>query len=490
MKKFTLLSHQWKAATRSAAVSKSIGIKIFMGFIFFILFLELLGGGFYLGSTLAKNSENPIADLSRYGFYFFLAILMSRYMLQKLPTFMVKPYLNLPIKKSKLVNFILTKPLFNSLNILPLSFVLAITMGLHKHLDAYTFWMIFASVLVGDLFVNYLSIYIKRVQIKHEYVFYLFLATVAGFLLLDHFKIINFQAISSDVFMQAIHKPLWLLVGLLFFAMAYYLNFQLLYKHFSLEDFGKGDSNQRSSLENLNYLDRFGKIGTFILLELKMCIRNKRTRTILFMAPIFLLYGLFFYTNPTYLEMNGFLIFVGLFISGGFMMSFGLYFFAWESGYFDLMLTTNNTYKDYIKAKYFLMLSTSTIIFLLSTFYIFFGIEILIINSACFLFNIGVNSLLLLYFATNNNKHMDLSKGSAFNYQGVGGRHFVLMIPLLVIPIFIYLPFGLMDQANVGFALIGTLGILGLLFREKMLDLITHRFISMRHKMSEGFRNK
>lgn len=171
-------------------------------------------------------------------------------------------------------------------------------------------------------------------------------------------------------------------------------------------------------------------------------------------------------------------------------MSFGLYFFALESGHFDLMLTANNTFKDYIKAKYFLMLSTSTFIFLLSSFYIFFGIEILIINSACFLFNIGVNSLLLLYFATNNNKHMDLSKGSAFNYQGVGGRHFVLMIPLLVIPIFIYLPFGLMDQPNVGFALIGALGILGLLFREKMLDLVTRRFIRMRYIMSEGFRNK
>jgi len=68
-----------------------------MGFIFFILFLELLGGGFYLGSELAENSEDPIADLSRYGLYFFLAILVSRYMLQKLPTFMVTPYLNLPI---------------------------------------------------------------------------------------------------------------------------------------------------------------------------------------------------------------------------------------------------------------------------------------------------------------------------------------------------------------------------------------------------------
>ncbi|PXY02428.1 hypothetical protein DF185_07200 [Marinifilum breve] len=490
MQKFTLLSHQWKAATRSAAVSKSVGIKVFMGFVFFILFLELLGGGFYLGSALAKSSANPIADLMRYGVYFFLAILLFRYMLQKLPTLMVKPYLILPIKKSKLVNFMLTKPLFNSLNILPLSFVLAITLGLHKQMDAYSFWVIVATVMTGDLFVNYLSIYIKRVQIKHEYVFYLFLASVAALLFLDQFAIIDLQAFSSLVFMQVIAQPLWLLTGLLLFAMAYYLNFQLLYNHFSLEDFGKGDTNQRSSLENLNYLDRFGKIGTFALLELKMCVRNKRTRTMLFMAPLFLLYGLFFYNDPKNLDMNGFLIFIGIFISGGFMMNFGLYFFAWESGHFDLMLTTNNTYKDYIKAKYYLMLSSSIILFLLSTFYVYYGLNVLLVNCACFLFNIGINSLLLLYFATNNNQYMDLSKGASFNYQGVSGRHFVLIIPLLVLPILIYIPFGLLDQSNIGITIIGTIGLLGILFREKLLDIITQRFINKRYQMSEGFRDK
>jgi len=40
-----------------------------MGFILLILFLELLGGGFSLGSSLAENSQNPIAELSRYALY-------------------------------------------------------------------------------------------------------------------------------------------------------------------------------------------------------------------------------------------------------------------------------------------------------------------------------------------------------------------------------------------------------------------------------------
>lgn len=47
-----------------------------------------------------------------------------------------------------------------------------------------------------------------------------------------------------------------------------------------------------------------------------------------------------------------------------------------------------------------------------------------------------------------------------------------------------------MDQANAGFAVIGALGVVGLLLREKLLDLITQRFIRKRYEMSEGFRNK
>jgi hypothetical protein len=364
-------------------------------------------------------------------------------------------------------------------------------MGLHEHLDAYTFWMIIAFEIVGDLFVNYLSIYIKRVQIKHEYVFYLFLATIAALLLLDQLKVVNLQAISSAIFMQALHQPLWLLPGILLFGAALLTSTSSCYTNTLLwKTLGRAILIKEAAWKTLATWIALEKIGAFALLELKMYVRNKRPRTMLFVAPLFLLYGLFFYTKPTYQEVSGFLILIGIFISGGFMMNFGLYFFAWESGHFDSILTANNTYKDYIKAKYFLMLATGTIIFLLSTFYIYFGVKILVINGVCFLFNIGVNSLLLLYFATNNTKHMDLSKGSAFNYQGVSGRHFVLIIPLLVIPIFIYLPFGIMDQANVGFALIGILGILGLLLREKMLDLITRRFIRKRYKMSEGFRNQ
>jgi hypothetical protein len=121
---------------------------------------------------------------------------------------------------------------------------------------------------------------------------------------------------------------------------------------------------------------------------------------------------------------------------------------------------------------------------------VYFGVQILLINTVTFLFNIGVNSVLLLYFATNNKKHMELSQGSAFNFQGVSGQHFVLMIPLLVFPVILYAPFGIAGFANIGFVAIGLLGVIGVIFRDSLLRGVTRKFIQRKHRMAEGFRMK
>ena len=62
---------------------------------------------------------------------------------------------------------------------------------------------------------------------------------------------------------------------------------------------------------------------------------------------------------------------------------------------------------------------------------------------ACALFNLGVNSFVLMFSATYNVKRIELTKGAFFNYEGVGANQFVMLLPLLLIPIFIYLPFGI-----------------------------------------------
>ncbi len=487
---FNLINHQQKAALRSPIFGKSLGIKLLMGFIFFILSLELLGFAFYAGTALAKKGGDPLNELLSYFIYFFGAMLILRSLMQKLPTMAVTPYLLLPIRKSRLVNFILTKPLFNVLNLIPVLIILPLLFPISSYMTSSQIWLVLVSIIICDLFVNYLAIYIKRVQIKYEIVFYIFLLTLVLFGFIDHFKLIDIKSYSASVFQAMIKQPLLLLVPAALFAFAYFLNYRLLFSNFSLEEFSKGGGTSKGSLSKLTYFERFGKIGEFMMLEMKMVVRNKRSRTQLMMIPLFALYGFMFYPKGDTMDSTAFLMFVGLFMTGGFMMTFGMYFFAWESGHFDLVLTSNTSYLNYLRSKYNLMVLSSLLMYCLVLPYTYYGTYILLVNTVAMIFNIGFNTFVLLYFACNNSKYMDLSGGSAFNFQGVSSQHFFLMIPILLLPLIIYAPFGVMGLPIIGLVVIGTIGLLGIIFHEKLLVAVTKRFISKKYKMAEGFRIK
>jgi hypothetical protein len=130
----------------------------------------------------------------------------------------------------------------------------------------------------------------------------------------------------------------------------------------------------------------------------------------------------------------------------------------------------------------------TTFCFIITIPYLFFDIEILLINFVTFLFNLGFLSFLLLYMATYNKKRMDLSKGSSFNYQGVGAANWLVLLPAFVLPMLIYAPFGLMGYRYAGYAAIGLIGILGLLSRKYWVKAIERNFYKRKYIMADGFR--
>jgi len=105
-----------------------------------------------------------------------------------------------------------------------------------------------------------------------------------------------------------------------------------------------------------------------------------------------------------------------------------------------------------------------------------------------FLYNIGFLSYILLYIATFSKKRMDLSKGAAFNYQGLGASHWLSMLPAFLMPVFIYLPFSWMNYPTAGMIFIGALGVAGLMFSKSLLSVILKQFMNRRYSMAEGFR--
>jgi hypothetical protein len=227
-------------------------------------------------------------------------------------------------------------------------------------------------------------------------------------------------------------------------------------------------------------------------LEWKLIIRHKKSRTFLMLSAFLLLYGTIFYDNPAYQSgpMQHMFIFVGIFITGIFMIQYGQLFLSWNSGYFDFFLSRKDGVRNLVKGKYLLLLSISLLCFLLSIPYVYFGWKFLLIHFATFLFNAGIMIHLITYLAIWKPKPMDLNKGAMFNYEGVGAAQFLMIIPMMVAPYLIYLPFALIFNFYAGLAALGTVGIIGILFFEKLSTININRVLKNRYEISSSFRQE
>ena len=110
-----MISHflklEWKQFVRSASFGKSIALKILMGFFalyFIVCFLAIGVLGYYILKKQLPDSD-PLQIVNSFLMYVIVADLIFRYLMQKLPVMNIKPLLVLPIQKSKIVHFILTK---------------------------------------------------------------------------------------------------------------------------------------------------------------------------------------------------------------------------------------------------------------------------------------------------------------------------------------------------------------------------------------------
>jgi hypothetical protein len=177
-------------------------------------------------------------------------------------------------------------------------------------------------------------------------------------------------------------------------------------------------------------------------------------------------------------------------MTGGMMLNYDNYALAYESNYFDALLAYRIDFKRYFRMKFVNSLLIASFCYILTIPYVFFGTKILLINTAAFLYNIGVLSFVLLYMATYNSKRMDMKRGSAFNYQGIGASNWLAMIPAFLLPVLIYLPFSLADMPYTGIAFIGIVGIVGLLFYKTFIELVFKQFQKRRYTIAENFREK
>ena len=313
----------------------------------------------------------------------------------------------------------------------------------------------------------------------------LFIALIKG---LDYFKILSFEQASAKIFIYLLQHA-WLCVipiSLAFYT--YFISNKYLRSNLYLEELVSERKLKYS--KNYSFLDKYGDIGTIIALDLKLIFRNKRPRSLMIMSSLILLYGFIIYPKNLQTD-NYYMVFFGAqLITGIFIVNYGQFLFAWQSNHFDGMMSYNINMKQYLKAKFSLFILVSSMQFLFVSFYGFLNWRVLPIQVAAFLFNIGINSFMIMYLATYNYKYLNISKSASMNRQGTDSSQILQGIIVAFMPTLLFFLFNKFAGFWITIIVISILGIAGLIITPITINWLAGQFQTRKHKILEGFRER
>lgn len=483
-----LVKQEWMKGIRSSGFYKNVAVSIFLG----VFSLYIGGLLFFMGFSLNKILEEvpggtPMELFNGAMLYLLLTGLLLRFMMQQLGTVNLNAYQVLPVNRSLLINFLLLKPLVSLANYVLL--LVVIPFAVRSVAAYYTGGVALRFVVAFELMVwcnSLLASFLKRRFGSGLLSFVLVLVAFGAIFLLEYLHVFSLFDISRALFGFVVMNPIGLLIPAGAVVLAFLLNKWFFAQNFYPEKFNSKLQNSRTATANLSFLDRFGVIGELISVQLKLMLRHKRTRTLLFFSAIFLLYGLMFYTNDH--QSDGMRFFCSMFMTGILMFIYGQWSISWDSAHFDGILTKNIPTRTYVLSNYNLMLAFNVICFILTTPYFLFGSKIIYMHLTAFLFNTGCNIVFLLFFATFNNKRVDLSRSSAMNYQGTTYKSFLIVLPIMFFPILWVNVLAWLTSLSVALWSLAAMGLMGLILRKSLLNLCVKQFNNRKYIIAQGFR--
>jgi len=315
------ISLEWKQFKRASYFEKGLAIKIllFLGVLYFGGAALMLGAGLFFIIKKTVPNVDPIEIVNKFLIFWFLFDLLLRYFMQQLPVMNVKPLMTIPVKRNSVIHYLLGKTSISFFNILPLFiFVPFSVVLLAKGYPVLNVICWFLSIVAITYCINFINFLVN----KNNVVFYsllAFLVLAAGLEVYGIYKITEpigkaFNFMYKTPYLVII--PLLLLVGL------YKAVFNFVKKGFYLDDAVSKKVKEVKSTD-LSWMNRFGSMAPFIKNDVKLIWRNARPKQVMFMSFLFLFYGLIFYTQDVYRQMPAFLAFASMFVTGGFLMTFG-----------------------------------------------------------------------------------------------------------------------------------------------------------------------
>ena len=400
----------------------------------------------FLGVSLPFMFEGLVPNMEPYhimnqGFiYVMLADFLIRFMAQPSVSQEIKPYLLMPVKRKKLISLLLLRSGLDSYNFMwffvyvPFAFLTVIRFygfgGMFLYLIG--IWLIF-------VFNNYWYLLCKL--LLGEKTLWLLLPTAvfgalgAAEFLLDGLPISRFTMDLGEGFIEG--NPLSFLFMLACIGVLFFINLKL-QQRMIYNELSKKEDTKIKRVSEYKFLDKYGEVGEYIRLEIKLITRNKTVKTQFRMGLIVMLGFSFALAFTDVYDGSYMTSFICLYnyailpiMTLGQVMSF-------EGNYIDGLMSRKESIFNLLRAKYYL----TTIIILVPFLIMFFPIakeKITLLTAIAYLiFVVGFVFFMLLQLAVYNTRTLPLnanlmkSNKSSNWIQGlITGAAF--MLPLLIL---------------------------------------------------------
>ena len=237
----------------------------------------------FIGTMFASAFEGEAVEpyhILNAGLVFILALdFVMRFPFQKTPTQEVKPYLLLPVRRNRLIDFLLIRSGLNGFNLVwlflfipfalltvtkfyGLTGVLAYCAGIWLLMLLNNYWFLLCRTLLSDrIWWVFLPILVYS-------------GIAAALLIPDDSPVFDWSVTLGDAYITG--NPLAFLGTLLAVAAMWYTDSRVI-RRFIYNELNKVEDStvKVKKISNYQFLDRFGLTGEYIRLELKLMLRNK-----------------------------------------------------------------------------------------------------------------------------------------------------------------------------------------------------------------------
>lgn len=459
-----------------------------LGILFFINVLLFFGRN--INEILSEQGNNPITKFNSLIAWYLIIDLIIRSIIKSSPKINLIPYLRYAVPRKKIVNFVLIRNILDILNFISLFVIIPFAWGIVFDVLGFKEAMNYQLFLTVLILINcYIASYIRLV-IQKKFIFNLIpigLALSLIFIIPVRKLLDSISILIGNLILEGSYIFLFILLSFLI-VMIILLRHKYLLSFYLDDHIIKVNLLKRASMsisKNTIFLET--PSINYLLMEIKLLIRNRRPLQTISIYPFF---PIFILINIINKDFNSFTsILSTLFILGLFPILYGQNIFNWESTYFDGMMARKMNLSNYLCTKYYLLLIFSTLVFLiiLCIFIVLDKSPILLISM--FLFVNGFINLVVLIFGTLNSSRIILNEHFFLNYQGLNTIQLILPIVILIFPAILFIVICSISNYILTVTLFGLLGFILIIAHKICIKkVILIIFMKQKYINLEGYR--